>query len=242
MIEEYQEDQALSNLDESNMNKLINSLKSYLENSETKAYNILVYENLIELNDNLDKIGYGYYPGFQSLLVKVLKLLEQIRVKCKNDNLEDLVKDAISLINKLFKNYGYEVPEYPYGKYKYPGYDYEKPKDQVIAEKYAKEIMNRNIQPLSDIGAVIARDISDVHNGIKKQPLEEIENPEITSYLIKALERINRDKEEYEARKEHLKQINQEKTTFLSKEQEINNWRKAMLSKVIDQLISEGRG
>jgi hypothetical protein len=260
MSENYSEDQALNTLDSENMTKLISSLKSYLDNEGIRPYDILVYENLIELNDNLGKIGYGYYPGFQSYLVKTLKLLEQVKLKNKDDNLKELVDDAITLINKLFQNYGYEVPEYPdkeYQKYKYPEskfpkYEYykHKPKDELsdnIGKSFAKHLQNLSNPHYAKDNEIqeqlysMIDEIGLVHDN--KIPLSKTEeySPEVTKILLEAVQRIDRDKKELEARKQELDKIKNEKITFLSKEQELSNWRKTMLSKVIDQLISEAR-
>jgi len=239
MSENYEEDWALTVLDQDNMNKLITSLQSYLENPDVKAYNILISENLIEFLDAGRKIAYGYYSGFQGLLTKTLKLLEQAKNKCNDDDLMVLINDSINLINQLLKNYGYEIPKYEYPEYKYP--KYEKSQEQRLAEEYAHQIQNRNFRPLGDIGAIIAKDIREVHDNIKKISSEEAESPEITEYLNKVLKRLEEDKERYSKAKVELNKRKSERYEFLSKEEELSNWRKVMLGKVIDQLISEGR-
>jgi hypothetical protein len=191
---------------------------------------------LIEFLDAGRHINYGYYSGFQGLLAKTLKLLEQAKNRCNDDNLLVLISDSIDLINQLFKNYDYE---YGYSKY---GYGYEpEDKEQKLAEAYAHQIQNRNFEPLGALGADIARNIREVHDNVKKISLEEAESPEITEYLNKVLKRLEEDKERYSKAKAELSKRKAERYEFLSKEQELANWRKAMLGKVIDQLISEGR-
>jgi len=238
MSENYEEDQGLSTLDESNMNKLITSLQSYLENPDVKAYNLLAIENLTEFLDNIRKIGYGYYGGFKELLGRTLELLEKARSKCNDDNLLVLISDAVDSINQLFKNYGY-VPKYEYPGYKYP--KYEKSQEQSLAEQYAHDIMNRTSKPLGALGADIAQNLKEVHDGTKPQLLVEKESPEISEYLVKVFKRLEEDKQRYSEAKSELSKRKNDRYEFLSRDAELSNWRKIMLSRVIDQLISEGR-
>jgi hypothetical protein len=243
------EDQALSNLDNENMSKLIDSLSMLIGNINQKEYNYLVYENLIELNENLNKVQYGYYPGFQSLLAKTLSLLEEVSSKCDNANLKPLINESIANINRLFTDYGYDynpksyTPNY---QNKYPKYNYKKnpyqpskaPKqlvDEIVKSLTHRDPRVETTPLLSDI----ANEIALVHAGKIEQPKEELEDLDVTKLFNDALNKLKHDKEEYQNKIKLSKELKNEKLELANSKEELDSWRKKMLSKCINQLIVE---
>jgi hypothetical protein len=235
--DDFEEDQALSNnLDESNMKKLIDSLNMLITDVNRKEYNYLVYENLIELNDNLTKIKSGYYSGFQSLLAKTLSLLEKVKEQV-NDNLKSLIEEAIQNINKLFQKYGYDYnpksDKYP----KYPEY----PKDKSplsIGKNIAEHLHRKSTDPHYDSRNLTQDQLNSMIEGIAAET-EGDTYPEATSLFDSALKKLKNDKEEYKNKIKLSKELKNEKLELANTKEEYNVFLKKMLGKGIDQLIVE---
>jgi len=234
--EDFEEDEALTQLDSENLEKFIRSFDTYLENVEDKSGRYLITDNLVTFLEYMPKVR-NYYDGFKELLTKISDKIDQAREQTKDTTILALLNESLQLIKKYL---GSSYNEYKQKYYeKYP----KEPKDKTkeLAELYAKQIMNRNMEPLSDLGLAIARDISDTHEG--RKPISEIEknDPEVTKTLDKALARFVEQKNEYQQRLNEARELSNQKLEISDKATELSEFRKRLLGKVIDQLIDEGR-
>jgi len=232
--EDLEEDEALSQqLDQENLEKFIRSFDTYLSNPNGKEEQYLLTDNLVIFLDNMPKVR-NYYDGFKELLTKISDKIDQAREQTKDTTILALLNESLQLIKKYL---GSSYNEYKQKYYeKYP----KEPKDKTkeLAELYAKQIMNRNIVPLSDdLGLAIARDISDTHEG--RKPISEIEknDPEVTKALDKALARFVEQKNEYQQRLNEARELSNQKIELSDKSKELERIRKQLLGACIDNLI-----
>jgi len=239
-----------------NRKALLNGLCLLLEHPLDEQINIACGDNLVELLDILNDMSKVDYKYIDSETLEDLRIIRSILSELQNKVLvaiRSTVKDAIDKIeealksNNIYPPYGQVdrqyyfkyFPDYEYGKYPYYQYGkyehYEKAKR--LAENLAREydLQSRNLNNPS-IWDYITIDLATGKIGNRK--LEDLmkERPSEREIILEACKQIEEEikekkNQQYESLTNKIMELEEEKK---QKEQQISDFRKAVLNRWID--------
>jgi hypothetical protein len=263
--EDIEEDEALTQLSLEELEKFLHVASVYLEKIDDKETLSKVSPacnfNLNVLSENLPKVKYGYYEGFEKKLQDVLTLLLQILDVEKDEDTKELIQDCISKIKDFYERFNLPYQKYyqkyPY-KYKYP-YN---PKDRLErAKEIQQEIIADKINQMKDkedrelkqsLEKNLLPDLiikSGGYFGDKQTPTytDEMERTvkmgDANQRILDACERIKKDiQEERHALKEwqeQMQKIAKREQQLSNDEQKLSEFRKKLLDKAVDAILSQ---
>jgi len=243
---DYDEDESLIQLSEEQLEKFDSTVQRFI-NDQSDSKNLwFLIDNISTLEDNLNHIKKTYYDNFPRTILKSKYLLDIAQTICSDDTVKELLKDAINKIDECLERLGISKDKYSdYSdyykdyKYGYPEYD----KIDKYSKEYAKGIMNRNVEPLSDngIGLAISKNVSDVHEGKIRIPEMEKNSPEVSKVILESIQKLNDRKIEYLNKKKELKLTELSKIELSKEQDSLTQFRNKLLMKCIDNMIEQGR-
>ena len=246
---EFEEDQALgTELSSEELQKYLQSFDIYLSDPYDKSRKSLLFENTVLFNDNMIRLHGGSYTGFKELLVKISSKIDLAKQYSSDVALLDSLNDALDLINNYLKNYEIEPKEYKkyvkypekkYSKYTYPYYKYKedsKEPDQVSRERGKKlaHYLKARDSPNFDRDNPVEQQLTNVIDNLDSK--EEVPDP-IDKIFLDALSQIRNKNMELEKRKLEVQELSKKKIELSNKKQSLDEYRRLMLGKFIDQLI-----
>ena len=248
---EFEEDQALgTELSSGELEKYLQSFDIYFSDIYDKRRKSLLFENTVLFNDSMRRLHGGTYSGFKDLLAKISTKISIAKQYCpsKDVDLLDLLNDALDLINNYLKNYETEKTEpeeykkyikYPEKKYKhtYPYFKYADRESEQVNKEYGKKLahyLKARDSPNFDRDNPIEEELKATIDNLDSK--EAIPDP-IDKIFLDALTQIKNKRLEIESRKKELQELSDKKIELSDKKGSLDNYRKVMLGKFIDQMI-----
>jgi hypothetical protein len=241
---DYEEDEALIQLSEEELEKLNRTIELFIRQPDDTENLWILIDDLALLEDNLKNIKKTYYDGFDKQILKSKTLLESAYVICSDKTVKALIEEAISKVKQCLERLGIKEepeeepkePKYePYRKYGYYPekygykYPYKEPKDkhEELAEDLNRDLTYLNKEPLPDKWKL---DLN------AKEP-----NPEEDNFWLSVINKIEFNKQEYQQKKQELEELNKSKIELSKEQDSLSQFRKKLLDRCISNLIEQGR-
>jgi hypothetical protein len=255
---DYEEDEALIQLSEEELQKFIRVAEAYLKYPNNTEIELAFTSNVGSLLENIKKIRYSYYDNLPELLGKVLGILEEIQSQTKDDNIKALVEEAITQIKSFYSRFHlkYEQYVYPYYGYKH-GYPHSYPYSKEDKVRRAKEIYKEELGKLVDMAK--QQEDENIRTMVKdnllgdlviqsssygdKLPtiIDEFERRQdwldLDSRLLKIVEDIQHEKEELAKAKEEIQQLNKKEIELSASEEKVKELQKKLIERAIDYVL-----
>jgi hypothetical protein len=241
-MSDYLEDESLIRLDKEQLSLLDKSIEYFISKPDDSKAIWILTDNLIELSDKVKNIQSGYYENFPQLIKKSKSLLEYAKIICTDKTIGALIEDAINEIDKCLERLGISKEE-P----KEPEYEKYKPEKHSYPSKYGykfpfKEPVNRKEELAQDL----ARDITYLNKEAlpdkwKLDLYANEPNPEEDRLWLSIFDKIKQDQEEYKHKKAELTELSKQKYELKSQAENLAQFRSKLLSKVIDNIIAQGK-
>jgi hypothetical protein len=253
----YQEDEALNQLSQQELEAFVRVAQAYIEHSNNPEVELAFNYNLTTLIDYLPKIKYGYYDGFPELLGRTLGILKEIQSQTKDDNIKALIEEAITQVKSFYSRFHlkYEQYVYPYYGYKH-SYPYSK-QDKI---RRAKEIYKEELGKLVDmakqqedeslrtmikdniLGDLVIQSSSygDKLPTIVDEYQKRLDWNDLDARLLKIVNEIKSEKQELEKAKAELKQLQEREQELSADETKVEELRKRLIDRAVDYIIYSG--
>jgi len=264
----YEELDSLNRLNKEELEIFNQSIQRFI-NDPTDSKNIwYVTDNIIEFEDAIIHIKKNYYEGFDKLILKSKGLLEDAcNIVGVDKTVKALMQETIGLIKQCLailtdkgyfitgnKDFSTEILKPTNEKAKFPFHEYKKtvPLDKSpsaeIGKRFAEHLMKRSKDPHYDsrnetqeeLNSMI-NEISLVHEGEIPFPKEELYDPKITEYLIGGIQKLRERAEDYQNKKKELTELSNAKTKLKNEGHALEEFRKKLLDKCIDNMISQAK-
>jgi hypothetical protein len=254
---DYEEDEALIQLSEEELQKFIRVAEAYLKYSNNTEVELAFTSNVGSLLENIKKIKYGYYNGFPELLGRILGILEEIQSHTKDDNIKVLIEEAIDEIKNFYGRFNlpYEKYYYPYYGYKY-GYPYSKEDKKQLVDQLSQEVLKEKVLELKEkedadlkqrlrdnlLFDMIAQ--SHPFGGKEYTYAEEVKKQldweDIDKRLMDIALSIKEEQKELEEAKKELASLQNKEIELSATEEQLKTVREKLLQKAIDYILSCG--
>jgi hypothetical protein len=263
----YKEQDSLNRLNKKEMDIFNQSIERFI-NDPTDSKNIwYVVDNLIEFEDSIIHIKKNYYEGFDKLILKSKKLLDDA---CNIPNIDLTIKglmiETVQKIKQFLailtdkgyfikdnKDFSTEILHPTDEKAKFPFHEYKKtvPLDKSpsaeIGKRFAEHLMKKSKDPhyegnetQEELNSMI-NEISLVHEGEIPFPKEELYDPKITEYLIGGIQKLRERAEDYQNKKKELTELSNAKAELKNEGNSLEEFKKKLLDRCIDNMIAQGK-
>jgi hypothetical protein len=253
---DYDEDEALIQLSEEELQKFIRVAEEYLKNPIPEIELAFNY-NIVCLTDNLPKIRYGYYDTLPTMLGKILGILQEIQSQTKNSNIKALVEEAITEIKSFYDRFNLPYEKYYYS-YKYP-YKYPYSKEDKV--RRAKEIFAEELQKLVSkakeqedeklrimikdnlLGDLVIQSSSygnklpTIVDEYKKQ----LDWNDLDYRLLQIVNSIKEEKQQLENARKELASLQAKEQELSADETKVKELQKKLIEKAVDYILASGK-
>jgi hypothetical protein len=255
---DYEEDEALIQLSEEELQKFLRVAEAYLTHSANIEVELAFTSNVGALLENIKKIRYSYYDNLPELLGKVLAILEKIQSETKDTNIKSLVEEAISEVKSFYSRFNLPYEKYYYS-YKYPYYKYPYSKEDKV--RRAKEIYSEELQKLVSkakeqedenlrdmirdnvLGDLVIQSSSygDKLPTIVDEYQKRLDWNDLDARLLKIVNEIKSEKEELAKARQEIQQLNKKEIELSASEEKVKELQKKLIEKAVDYIIASGK-
>jgi hypothetical protein len=266
--QDFEELDSLNRLSEEEMEIFNQSIQRFI-NDPTDSKNIwYVTDNIIEFEDAIIHIKKTYYEGFDKLILKSKKLLDDA---CNIPNIDKTIKalmiETVQKIKQFLailtdkgyfikdnKDFSTEILHPTDEKAKFPFHEYKKtvPSDKSpsaeIGKRFAEHLMKKSKDPHYDsrneteeeLNSMI-NEISLVHESKIAFPKEELYSKEVTDYLVSGIQALKDRATDYQNKKKELTELSNAKAELKNEGNSLEEFRKKLLDRCIDNMIAQAK-
>lgn len=228
----YEEDQAIIELEKDQLAKFKNCLVYYVQNLSDGEALCLNVDNSICLSENLDKITSGYDEDAIPLLKEIHKLIPHALDVVQDKTLRSLLSENLQKLEAFFRRFDI-------GKEKY-----EEP-SKVPQEKYVKEYAQKLSNDLKFVPKMEPSEAwKTLYDSVRKRYTSGVEEPnstpDVEDFILKSIQRYRERREETERLLKGFNQLHREAELSIDRDPHLY-FKEKVLPAICDRIIREGR-
>jgi hypothetical protein len=252
---DFEEDEALLELAEDELKKFIRVAEAYIKYPNNAEVSLAFNSNLATLIDNLPKVREGYYDYLPPMLGKILKILEEAQSITKEEDVKELIRQAIEEIHSFYDRFHFDYRSY-YPKYEYYSYPYSKEQKKQLVDKLSQQVLQEEVMKLKE------REDADLKQRLRdnllfdmiaqshpfggkqftyaEQVKKQLDWEDIDKRIMDIALSIKEEQKQLEEAKKELASLQNKEVELSATEEQLKTVREKLLQKAIDYILSCG--